>query len=378
MAAPTSPRRRSSSASGTSARSSRASTSMHDDVAVLQQRERAAVECLGRHVADHEAVRRARESAVRDERDRLREPLADDGGGDVQHLAHPRPAGRPLVADDDDVAGQDRAGLDGGEARLLGVEDARGAAVHEPVVARELDDGALRRQVAVQDAQAAGRLDRPLERQHDLLAGPFLDRGRDACERAAVHVRRRAVHERPALEQLAGQEPVAAGLVQVGGDVLAAGLEAREHRRPRRDTVEVVQRVRHAGLTRDREQVQDAVRRAGARRDRGGRVVERCAADDLRRPDVVAHELHRQPARLAGGLLLRVVEGGNRVEPARRDAEELERHRHRVRGELPAAGAGAGTGHALERVHVRAASSTPAACCPTASKTSWIVTSRPR
>ena len=36
-------------------------------------------------------------------------PSPDDRGGDVQHLAHARPAGRALVADHDDVAGPDDA-----------------------------------------------------------------------------------------------------------------------------------------------------------------------------------------------------------------------------------------------------------------------------
>ena len=51
-------------------------------------------------------------------------------------------------------------------------------------------------------------------------------------------------------------------------------------------------------------------------------------------------------------------------------------HRHRVRRELTAAGAGAGAGDVLERVHVLVGHR-PAARAPTASNTSWIVTSRP-
>ena len=33
------------------------------------------------------------------------EPLADERGRHLEHLAHAGPAGRPLVADHDDVAG---------------------------------------------------------------------------------------------------------------------------------------------------------------------------------------------------------------------------------------------------------------------------------
>ena len=98
---------------------------------------------LRRDVADHQAVRRAREAAVGDQRDLVAEPFADERRGDVQHLAHAGAAGGAFVADHDHVAGLDRARLDGGEAVLLGVEDARGAAVVEPLVAGELDDAAL-------------------------------------------------------------------------------------------------------------------------------------------------------------------------------------------------------------------------------------------
>ena len=74
----------------------------------------------------------------------LAEPLAHDRGGDRQHLAHARPAGRALVADDDDVAGLDAAVRHGRHRRLLALEHARRAAVVAPLVAGELDDAARR------------------------------------------------------------------------------------------------------------------------------------------------------------------------------------------------------------------------------------------
>ena len=86
----------------------------------------------------------------------------------------------------DDVALLQRARLDRREAVLLGVEHARGAAVVRALVARELDDAALGREVAVEDREAAGRLDRVLDRHDDLLAGRLLGargRARRACRR---------------------------------------------------------------------------------------------------------------------------------------------------------------------------------------------------
>ena len=124
---------------------------------------------LGRDVPDHEPVRRAGEAPVGDQRDRVGEPLADDRAGDVEHLAHPRPAERALVADHDHVARGDRAGLDRREALLLRVEDACRAAVHRPVVPGELHRAALGREVAVEHRDAAARLERRLDRDDDRL-----------------------------------------------------------------------------------------------------------------------------------------------------------------------------------------------------------------
>ena len=143
--------------------------------------------------------------------------------------------------------------------------------------------------------------------------------------------------------------------MHVGRHEAAARLDARHHGRPRGDGVEVLEGVRDAELPCDREQVQHAVRRAAAGGDRRGGVVERFSRDDLRRPNVVPHEPHRQHARLVGGLFLGGVEGGDPVQPGGRDAEEVECHRHRVRRELPAARPGARAGDALERMHLGAA-----------------------
>ena len=105
-------------------------------------------------------------------------------------------------------------------------------------------------------------------------------------------------------------------------------------------------------LAGDREQVEHAVRRAAGAGDRGDRVLERVARQDLRRPDVVADELHHELARLARRLGLRRVRRRDAGEAARADAEEVDHDRHRVGGELAAARAGAGAGDRLERVHL--------------------------
>ena len=54
---------------------------------------------------------------------------------------------------------------------FLALEDARRAAVVAALVAGELDDAALGREVAAQDRDPAGLLDRVVERADDFLAG---------------------------------------------------------------------------------------------------------------------------------------------------------------------------------------------------------------
>ena len=122
--APRSPRR------GRSTLSSRASTSKVISVAVAHRRDRSAARRLGRHVAGHETVRGAGEAAVGEQRHGVAQALALQRGGDREHLAHARPAGRALVADDHHLAGVDRAGLDRGEGVLLALEHPRRALVH--------------------------------------------------------------------------------------------------------------------------------------------------------------------------------------------------------------------------------------------------------
>jgi hypothetical protein len=65
---------------------------------------------------------------------------------------------------------------------------ARGAGVEAPLVAGELHDAALGREVAAQDREAAGRLERVVERPDDALAGGLVGRVRDLPHRLAVTV----------------------------------------------------------------------------------------------------------------------------------------------------------------------------------------------
>src|SRR3954452_9979631 len=142
-----------------------------DRVAVAQRGDRPAPRGFGGDVPDHQAVGRARETAVRDQSHFVAEALADERGRDVQHLAHPGPACWALVTDDDDVTGLDAPRFHGREALVLGIEDARRTGVEEALVPGELHDTALRREVAAQDREPARRLEGSLDRDDHLLAG---------------------------------------------------------------------------------------------------------------------------------------------------------------------------------------------------------------
>ena len=98
-----------------------------DPVAVPDERDRAAVDGLRRHVADAQPGGAAGEAAVGEQQHVLAQAGALDGAGDGEHLAHARAALGALVADDDDVAGDDRAVLQRVHRGALAVEHAGGA-----------------------------------------------------------------------------------------------------------------------------------------------------------------------------------------------------------------------------------------------------------
>ena len=306
---------------------------------------------LGRYVPDHESVRRTREAPVGDECDLVREALADDRAGHVQHLAHARPARGPFVADHDHVARLDGAGLHRREARLLGVEHASRTAVLGAVVAGELDDAPFRREVAAENRDAPAGFQRRRDRHDDGLARGLLDRLGNLVQRTSVDGGDAGVDER-AVAELARDEPHAAGAVDVRCVVAAPRLHVGHDRRRRRDAVEVVDREVDAELARDGDEVEDAVRRAARTGDRGSSVLDRLLRHDRRRAPVVPDDVDGEPADLVRRLGLRAVHGRDPVRAQRCQAEEVDHRGHRVRGELAAAGSRGRTGDRLELVQL--------------------------
>ena len=124
------------------------------------------------------------------------------------------------------------------------------------------------------------------------------------AERHAVDCRGVAVEVG---EQLLDHGGAAAGVVEIGGDVLAAGSEVRDDGRRGGESVEVVQRQLDPGFVRDCEQVEHAVRRAAGARDSDDGVLERFAGDERRGPHVAGDHVENQRP----GCFGRVTFGGS-------------------------------------------------------------------
>ena len=274
-------RRRAISASSTRSDKRAALAVDADAVAVANERDRPAERRLGADVADHQAARRAREASVGEERDLLAHALAVDERGDAEHLAHAGPAARPFVADDEDVAFGIRAFGDRREGILLALEDARRTLEHARLQAGDLDQRAVGREVAFQDDDAAGRVQRVRGRANDFAVGRR--RARELVGERPARQRERVAVQMAGVEQRLQHRRDAADAVQVEGEEAPAGLQVGDQRRAREHRGDVVEREAHAGLVRDRRQVQAGVGRAAGRGDRGAGVLERLARDEVAR-----------------------------------------------------------------------------------------------
>jgi hypothetical protein len=125
--------------------------------------------CFGGDMTDDETVGAAAEAAVGDEGDAFAETGADDGRSRLEHFGHAGCSFGADVADDDDIAGPDLAGVDAGNQFVLAIEDAGGAFEAFAFLAADLGYAAAFGQVAVEDLQMAGGLDRFFQRVDDIL-----------------------------------------------------------------------------------------------------------------------------------------------------------------------------------------------------------------
>mmetsp|Transcript_46316 Transcript_46316/g.144899 ORF Transcript_46316/g.144899 Transcript_46316/m.144899 type:complete len:355 (+) Transcript_46316:1223-2287(+) len=280
-----------------------------DGVAVLEEGDVAADLGLRRDVADDEAVGAAGEAAVGDERDVVAEAGAHDGGGGLEHLRHAGAALGALVAQHHHGALGDLLGVDGLDHVVLRVVDLGGAGEAQALLARDLGDGALGGEVAVEDLDVAGVLDGVAERADDLLA---LGEAREIGE-VLGHGLARDGHAGAVDEALLHEElhdgGRAADALHVLHYVGAGGLEVGEEGHAVGHGLEVVRRELDAHGVRHGDEVQHGVGGAARGHDHDHGVLEGGARHDVARLEVHLEQLLDGVAGAAGLVGLERVRG---------------------------------------------------------------------
>ena len=241
-------------------------------------RDRAALDGLGGDVADHHPAGRAGEAAVGDQRDLLAEALADDRRG---HLRASRACrGRrpgPRCGSRRRRRARSRSALTAAKQSSSDSKTRAGPVWPVRSVPASLTTAPSGARLPRRIARPPCRLERVVER----AARPPGPAASLAASASSPIVRPLTVISsrcsRPASSSRLSEQRHAAGLVEVGGDEAAAGLEVGEQRRALGDPLEVVDVELDAGLVGDGEQVQDAVGRAARRADHRDRVLDRVA-----------------------------------------------------------------------------------------------------
>ncbi|MCV7207617.1 hypothetical protein [Mycolicibacterium canariasense] len=277
-----------------------------------------------------------------------------DGAGDREHLAHARPALGALVADDDDVAVRDGAVLEGVQRGPLPLENPRRALEHVGVEAGRLHHRALRRERAVQDGDAAGRVDRIAHRpQHLAVRIRRLDVG-EILRHGLTGDGQAIPVQQAGIQQRLHHHRHPADLVDVLHHVPAERLHVGQVRHLLADAGEIGQSQVDLRLPGDGQQVQHRVGGATERHHHGDGVLERFLGQDVAGGDPPAQHLHDGLAGLAGVLVAALVDGHRRSAAGQRHAECLGGRGHRVGGVHAAAGALAGADGAFDDVDVLA------------------------
>ncbi len=155
------------------------------------------------------------------------------------------------------------------------------------LVAEDLDDRAIRSDVALEDDEAAGFLDRIVDRDDHFLTGRLDRVGGFGLEGDAAGGHQIAA-QLAAFDHPLGDQRGSAGFVEIGGSEASTRHHVADQRRAARDFVEVVDRQLDARFVGKREQVQDRIGRATAGGHSGDRVFECIAGQDVARLDARA------------------------------------------------------------------------------------------
>ena len=247
----------------------------------MHQRNRAALEGLGRHVADHHAPGAAAEAAVGDQAYALAQALANERASGGQHFRHARATLGAEVTQHHHVAGLDLAVHDGGQGALFVVEHTRGAGDHGVLQARDLGHAAFGAQVALEDGQVALGIDGLADRQDHVLARVQIGYVGQVLGHRLAGDGHAVTMQQPVLEHFLHQGGDAASTVQVDGQVLAAGLEVAQHRDLLAHAFVVVDRPVDARAMGDGQVVQDGVGGPTGGHDHRHGVLDRFLGDDV-------------------------------------------------------------------------------------------------
>ena len=253
------------------------------------------------------------EPPVGEQQRAVAEPGALDRRGDGEHLPHPRPAGRPLVPDDDRVAGRDPPAGD----RVPSRPSRRRRPARCPRRPSDSNDALFT--TAPSGASDPRRIVSPPVRwigsDSARMILPSGSGGAIASSSSAI-VRPETVSaspcSTPGVQQRPQHDRDAADPVDVGHHVPAERLDVGQVRGAVADPVEVVQGQLDPGLVRDREQVQHRVGGAADRHHDGDRVLEGLLGEDLAGGDAGV-ELARarpRPLRTASPSRRRSTAGG--------------------------------------------------------------------
>src|SRR5262249_25196019 len=251
-----------------------------DDVAVAHMRDRAADSGFRPDMTDAETTGGAGEAPVGNERDLPAHALSVEGSGGRQHLSHPGAAFWPLVTDHEHVAFPVLLFLDGLETRLLPVKAACWAGKLQVRHPGNLNDRAVRREVASEPDDAAGGGERLVGGMDHVLVLVPLHPLEVLGDRTPRHGDAVTVNV-PVVEKRPHQEGNAASFEHVFGDITATRLQIRDIWSLFKDFRDIEEIELQPAFVRDRRQVQRRIGRAAGRRHHRGRVLERLAGDDV-------------------------------------------------------------------------------------------------
>src|SRR5262249_27324938 len=141
------------------------------------------------------------------------------------------------------------------------------------VVAGEFDDTTFGGKIAFEDSEASPGLEDLVEGQDDVLAGSLAGVGGLLGECAAGDGEGGTIGEFT-IEEAAGDHRDATGLIDIGGEIAATGLDIDEDGSAGRDAVEVVNRQGKFGFAGHGEDVENGVGGTSAGGHTGNGIVE--------------------------------------------------------------------------------------------------------